>query len=475
MQLTPTHPQPAPRPVRAAVRAVLPLCLAIALAGCATGTVVRPDVPMPAAYEEVDPAPGAEVPADWWRGFGSAQLTRWMEEALQDSPDIRIGAERVEQARLALRSARSSLWPALSASAGSNASRSEDDDGRRTDRESTSAGLSVSYEVDLWGRIAADVRGARASYEATRFDHEALRLSVASTVAATYFQMLATQERLDLARENLAVAERVLRIVEARYRNGIATPLDVSQQTTAVLAQRTALLPLETQQRQLRTSLAVLLGRMPQGFDAGSETFGQLEIPVVGAGLPSTLLTRRPDLAAAEADLAAAAADITVARAALLPSISLSGSGGLASAELLSLTNPSTSLSAALSMGLSLFDAGRRQAQLAAARSQQRVAVELYASAVRSALKEVDDSLGNADVSARQEASQRETVAQAQRSLALAELRYREGTDELLTVLDAQRTLFQAQDALVQVRLARLNAALDLYRALGGGWTPPAR
>jgi outer membrane protein, multidrug efflux system len=462
-------------PIRAAVALALSVSLTFTLAGCTTGRVERPDVPLPVAFAEPNPGGDAAVQAGWWHDFGSAQLSAWLDHAVESNPDVIIAAERVKQAELALRIAGSARFPSLSASAGSSKSRSDSEGTLATERESTSAGLSVSYEVDVWGRIAAGTRGARASLDATRYDYDALRLSIASTIASTYFQMLATAERLSLARENLAIAERVLRIVDARNRNGVATALEVSQQTTAVLSQRTALLPLETQQRQLRSALALLVGATPQGFDAGNENFAQLVIPQVGAGLPSSLLERRPDLAAAEADLTAAATDITAARASLFPSISLSGSGGLASAELLSLTNPVTSFSAALSLGLTLFDAGRRQAQIQVARSQQRVAVETYASAVRNALKEVDDGLANADLNERQERSQQETVAQAQRSLDLAELRYREGADELLTTLDSQRVLFQAQDSLVQLRLARLNAALDLYLALGGGWTRAAR
>lgn len=453
-------------------------CFTLVLAGCAGGAVQRPDLPLPATYDEVarsvpapdDTAQAAEVSPQWWRSFNSPQLDDWIETRLDAGPDLRIAAERVLQARMALRVAGSDRFPDAGISASSSRSRNDSRGTAPVDRESTSAGLSIGYEVDLWGRIAANVRGARAQYEATRYDFESLRIAAASTLASTYFQMLATAERLEIARRNLAIAERVLGIVEARYRNGIATQLEVSQQRTTVFAQRTALLPLETRQRQLQSAVALLLGEVPQGFAASRESFAQLAVPQVTPGLPSTLLVRRPDLAAAEADLVAAAADVHVARTSLLPSISLSGSGGLSSSELLSLTNPATSLSAALSMGLTLFDAGRRSAQVQSARSRQRVALETYAAAVRTALKEVDDALGNADVGARQEASQQETVAQARRALQLAELRYREGADELLAVLDSQRVLFQAEDALLQLRLERLNAALDLYRALGGGW-----
>lgn len=457
--------------------AAVAVSVSLLLAGCAGGPVQRPDVPLPAGWEQVPaqsaPADAEPVSAQWWRSFGSQRLDEWIETRLDAGPDLYIGAERVLQARMALRSASSARFPDASVSASSSRSRSDAPGSAPVDRESTSAGVSVGYEVDLWGRVAADVRGARANYAATQYDFETLRIATAATLAATYFQMLATGERLAIARENLAIAERVLGIVDARFRNGVATSLEVSQQTTAVLSQRTAIVPLETQQRQLASAMALLLGEVPQGFDASGETFAQLSVPQVAPGLPATLLTRRPDLAAAEADLVAAAADVHVARTSLLPSISLSGSGGLSSAELLSLTNPATSVSAALSMGLTLFDAGRRNAQIQTARSQQRVAVETYAAAVRSALKEVDDALGNADVGARQELSQQETVAQARRSLELSELRYREGADDLLSVLDSQRVLFQAQDSLIQTRLSRLNAALDLYRALGGGWQSP--
>ena len=427
---------------------------------------------MPASFEVADPAGATqEIRADWWEGFGSSQLSQWLDERsrLEPRPAHRRGAGASRPRWRCDRPAAVDV-PSLGASAGLSQSRADSENTAASTRRGTSVGLSVSYEVDLWGRIAAGVTGARAVLDATRYDAETARLSIATTVASTYFQFLATQERLSLARENLDIAERVLRVVEARARNGVATPLDVSQQTTAVLSQRTALLPLETQQRQLRSALAVLLGATPQGFDAGGETFNVLQVPAVAAGLPSSLLTRRPDLAAADADLVSSAANVTAARASLFPSIALSGSGGLSSNELASLSNPVTSLSAALSLGLTLFDAGRRAATIEVVRSQQRVAIESYAAAVRGALKEVDDGLGNADVSSRQEIAQQETVAQAQRTLRLAELRYREGTDQLLTVLDAQRTLFSAQDALIQVRLTRLNAALDLYLALGGGW-----
>lgn len=446
--------------------------LALALAGCATtDTVERPQLPIPAAWSE-SVAAAAEAPDEsWWRRFNAVQLEALVQEALEASPDLAAATERVIQAELQVRQSGAALVPALSLSGRTAWNRNELSGGTVVDSESTSVSLGASYEVDVWGRLAAEVRGAEAALDAVRYDHEAVRLSLVAAVATAYFQSLALSERVHIARENLAIAERVLAIVEARYRNGAASALDLSRQQTAVLSQRAALLPLEVQARQTASALAILLGRVPQDLSLPAETWEQLAIPAVAPGLPSELLVRRPDLARAEAQLAAADANVAAARAALLPSISLSASAGVASTALLSLSNPATTLGVSAAIVQAVFDGGARRSRLGSAESRRRELVENYRKAILSALKEVEDALGNVGRNARQEEVQREIVEQSRRSLRLAELRYREGADELLTVLDAQRSLFQAQDQLVQLRLARLTAALDLYKVLGGGWS----
>jgi outer membrane protein, multidrug efflux system len=454
--------------------------LALALAGCAvTEPRTQVSMNMPPSFSEapqgIASGEAHELTDDWWLSFGSPQLNGLIDEALAGSADLRIAAERITQAELALRVADASLLPRVSVGAGQSASRSGGSHVDSSSREATSLSVAMNYEIDLWGRLAAGIQAQQQAVAVSRFDAETVRLALTTSVAATYFQLLATRERLDIARENLAIAERVLKLVDARFRNGVATSLDVSQQTTAVLTQRTALIPLEVAERQTTSALALLVGRVPQGFGIGVEDFDTLAVPTAAPGIPSTLLTRRPDLAAAEAQLAAADANVAAARAALLPSISLSASGGLASAALLSIVNPTNALSIGLSLAQSIFDGGERQARVETQQSQRRILVEVYGSAVRTALKEVDDALGNADRGARLEAAQRETLEQAQRSLNLAEIRYREGVGDLLAVLDAQRSLFAAQDQLAQSRLARLAASLDLVKALGGGWEAPAQ
>jgi NodT family efflux transporter outer membrane factor (OMF) lipoprotein len=431
---------------------------------------------MPEQWSEPLPVARAEsgvessVAAEWWQGFASAELNRLLEIAFRDNPDLLISAERVRQAEIALRLTSAARLPNVNANLGTSKSRSTPDGGTTTRREASSLGVSMSYELDLWGRIAATVAAGEASLQATRFDHATARLSLAASVTSVYFESLAAGERLRIAEENLAAAERILAIVEARHRHGVATSLDVSQQSTTVLAQRAALIPLAVQARQLRSALALLLGQMPQDMNLAGEPWADLRIPLLIPEMPASLLTRRPDIAAAEASLAASDANVAAARAALLPGVSLSASGSLGSEVLLDLAHPTRSLSVALSLAQNLFDGGRLRLQTESARSQRAVQIIHYAQVVRAALKEVEDALGNVEKTARQETAQQAVLAQASRSLRLAELRYREGAGDLLSVLESQRTVFSARDQLVTLRLSRLQAAIELARAMGGGW-----
>lgn len=451
---------------------LLALAAALLLAACAaTEPQTRIAFEAPPDWG-VEVASGDSVSAQWWHGFGSTELGRLIEEAELGSGDLQIAAERLRQAELALRSAGADRLPSVGAAADVGRDVRNDPGLPTRTFSDTGVRLSVSYEVDLWGRVAALERSARAGVDASRHDLDAARLSLQAAVANTWFEWLGAGERLQIARDNLAIAERVLRVVDARYRNGVASALDLAQQTSTVLSQRSALIPLELQLRQTRSALALLLGRMPQGLRLADERLGALRVPDVAPGLPAQLLARRPDLASAEAQLAAADADVAAARAALWPTLSLSAGASLGTASMLSLANPTQAASLAASLAQTLFDGGRRDAALAASQSQRRVLVQTYAAAVRSAFKEVDDGLGNAERARRQEAAQEQIIEYARRTLELAELRYREGAADLLAVLDAQRSLFDAQDSRSQLRLARLNAAVDLFRALGGGWQP---
>ncbi len=409
----------------------------------------------------------------WWQDFDAPALSALIEEALATSPDLTIALERVKQAELTVSNAGTSLFPSVNANLGTSGQRSFPDNGGANTSKGTNVGLSVSYEIDLWGRLRDGVDSAQYSLTASRYDFETARLALATGVASAYFQVLGQRVRLQLTHENLNIAERLYKLVEVRFRNGAASALDLSRQRTAVLTQRAAIKPLEVQIRQTESALAILLGRAPEGFQVGEADFDALRAPIVGAGLPSQLLLRRPDLASAEAQLRAADANVAAARAALLPSFSLSGSAGLASGALVSLVNPSASIGLAAGLAQTIFDSGRLRNQVALSESQRRTLVETYRKTVLAALKEVEDGLGNVDRFAEDEIALTAVRDEARRSLRLAEVRYREGADDLSNLFDAQRTLFSAQDSVAQVRLARLSAALDLIKALGGGWQKP--
>lgn len=456
-------------------RAFLVLLAGLGVAGCATTSdIPAPGLDMPAAYRAEAQEATVELSRDWWRSFESQELAELIELALRESPDLAIAVERVRQAEAQVRIAGASLFPQLDLGASTNRRRTDPDRGSAVTTESTSATLSASYEIDAWGRNAAGRRAAEALLDVSRFDEESLRLTTVAGVANAYFQVLSLRGRLAVARENLAIAERVLDIVQVRARNGVVTQLDVARQTSAVLSQRAAIPALALQERQTLAALAILVGRPPQDFDVQGANVSGLAVPVVAPGLPAELLVRRPDLAAAEAQLVAANANLAAARAALLPSLQLTTSAGLVNDALLSLANPSSTV---YNLGASvlqpIFDGGRLRAQRDIAESRERELVESYRSAILNALADVEDALAATARTAEQQAFQVAALEEARRALRLAEVRYREGADDLLSVLDAQRTLFSAEDQVALTRLARLQASISLYTALGGGWESP--
>lgn len=451
----------------------------VMLGGCATSEALTPHpvIPLPAQWSENAPTlsltPTGALDANWWRSFGSATLNDLIEQALHDNPDLLLAQQRIRQAHIALDITHAARMPTIGSSVGVSQTQRDPDGQASSHSKSTAVGLSMSYELDLWGRIAAHEVAAQHSVQVSRFDYESARLSLVAHITSTYMQALATGQRLTIAQDNLALAQRILAIAEARLRNGVATRLEVSQQRTTVLAQEAALIPLSVQVRQLHSALALLLGRNPQHQQVGSEDFAAVQIPTPSPYMPSVLLTRRPDIAAAEAALAASDANVTAARAALLPSVSLSASGSVGSALLLDLTHPTRSLNLALSLVHTIFDGGRLRLQTENAQSQHAVQIITYGKVVRTALKEVEDSLGNVEQTAQQERAQQAVSDQALRTLELAQLRYSQGVGDLLSVLEAQRSVFSARDQQISVRLARLQAAIDLSKALGGGWEKP--
>ncbi|MHB1199982.1 MAG: efflux transporter outer membrane subunit [Polaromonas sp.] len=461
------------------------LVVALLLGGCAiTGESPEPlpiAAGMPTAWAGQTLAlPDSKANAiDWWRNFNSDELPSLINSALNDSPNLMIAGERVRQAEAQVSIAGASLFPVISLGAGTTSQTARANGGTWSTASASSSTLSARYEIDLWGKNAAGRRASQSSLLASSFDVDSARLTLVAGVADAYFRVLSLRGRLAIARKNLLIAEQGLALVQARVRNGIATELELASQQTLVLVQRAAIPSLELQESQTLFALALLLGRTPQGFEVGAAlgpdalaNFSSLAVPRIAPGLPSDLITHRPDLASSEAKLEAAKANVTVARAALLPTIQLTGSAGLASDVLLNFLNaPTAALSLGGSLLQSIFDGGRLNAQVELSTSVKRELVENYRQAILAALADVENTLASSRRTTEQGALQEQVVTQATKTLRLSQVRYREGAGDLLSLLDAQRTLFQAEDQLAQIRLAQLQASIGLYKALGGGWS----
>jgi NodT family efflux transporter outer membrane factor (OMF) lipoprotein len=337
------------------------------------------------------------------------------------------------------------------------------------------AGLGASYELDFWGLAQDNMRAARNSARAAIYAREVVALTTSANVANTYFAVLSLRERLAIANRNVEAAKRILEITKAKVTNGVSSNLDLAQQTAIVAGEEATVPALEEQEREARYALAILLGRVPEGFDVKGDSLEGIAAPPVEPGLPSALLQRRPDIAQAEAQLVAAHANLDAARAAFLPAIGLTGNGGYNAAKIAGLISP-TNL--AWSIGASLlqaiFDGGKLTSQRDYAKAEETQLVASYRKAVLNALSDVETSLGSTSSLAERERLTTEEVDNAAEAFRISELQYREGVIDLLTVLNSQQTLFSSQDTLVQIKLARLQAGVSLYRSLGGGWTVAA-
>ncbi|MBI6944518.1 efflux transporter outer membrane subunit, partial [Pseudomonas putida] len=339
------------------------------------------------------------------------------------------------------------------------------------ERTSTSFGLQLtaSYEIDFWGGLRAARASALHGLDASRFERQTVELTLVSSVANSYLQGLALEEQLRIARLNLRNARDVLGLVESRQRAGSATRLELAQQRSLVAAQERQLPLLEQKRQDNRITLATLLGDPVQALPASPEAIDALHWPRTGSGLPSELLTRRPDIAAAEARLAAANANVQVARAALLPKLTLGANVGTGASTFAEVFN---SAYYTLTAGLvaPVFNNGRLRASRDLAEAEQDELLETYRSSIIAGFADVEKALNALHGVAVQWQWQAQEVEHARTAFDFAQQRYAAGAETLLSVLETQRTLYLAQDQQAQLRLARLQGSVALYKALGGGW-----
>lgn len=456
----------------------LSLATAIVLAGCSMiPDYERPAVPTPAAWQLAsaeDAAPMAVAPG-WWTRFGSAELDALMDEATAANHDLAAAMHRIDQARATVRVSTAPLLPTLDGSGSGSRENSRRDGVTSKPSNQLRGGLTAAYELDLWGRNRAGLAASEARLEASRFDYQAVALALQSDLATTYAQGLTAKDRLAIARQNLAAARELLRLVESQFEEGAASALEVAQQRAAV-AQFEAQIPQLAQQLQASEhAVAILLGRAPGDYRIAAQSLGVLTLPSIAPGQPSRLLERRPDVARAEANLIAANADIGAARAAFFPSVDLSLGGTLGYVAGAAATGGTTGLlSLAGALSAPIFSGGRLEGELDRSKASKAELAESYQQTVLTAFREVADALVGVNASEDRQVLLASAAEQARTAFRLSQARYRAGTIDFLTVLDAQRTQLSAEDSLVQADQARYGAAVDLFRALGGGWRTEA-
>jgi multidrug efflux system outer membrane protein len=452
------------------------------LAGCLT--TEHPDVAVgiPKSYRAAPGTPSNHPPKlDWWRDFRSKELTDLMEEAQAANFDIAAAIARIIQADAASKIAGAPLFPSVDLSASATRTRSSQATGSSgggggSERATYQAALNASYEIDFWGKNRATSEAAQQNALASRFDRDTVVISTDVSVATAYFLVLSSQDRIKIARQNVEAANRVLTLIKQRFDAGTASALEVAQQETLVAQQRATIPPLDEILRQNIATLALLVGRAPAFVKVRGGSIYRLGIPTVTAGLPSELLLERPDIRFAEAQLASADASVTAARAAFFPSITLTGQYGILSTALKNLFTPQAIFyQVAANLAQPIFDGFRLEGQLEQAQGRQLELLSGYRKSIVSGFTDVERALIAIADNAELERLQRQVVTASQQAFNIAEQRLREGTVDLTTVLITQQALFNAQDNQVVARLARLQAVLSLYQALGGAWMPPAK
>lgn len=442
---------------------------ALLLAGCANLAPAhqRPAAPVAQSWPAPAAATGQAAAELAWQQFyaGDVRLAELIKLALQNNRDLRVALLNVEQARALARVADANRLPTVGV--GLSGSRQPTADGGSS--RNYQAGLQITaFELDLFGKIKNQSDAAMARYLATVEGGRAAQIALVSGVASSYLALQADEELLALARQTLATREDSLRLTRLRYDVGAASALDLSSAESTAAAARASVAQTQRQRDQDQNALVLLLGQpLPAALPQG-QALAALQLADVPAGLPSEVLVTRPDVLQAEQQLIAASANIGAARAAFFPSITLTTSLGTASSQLSELFSNTawTFTSQAL---MPLFDAGRNRANLEAAKAAQGIAVAQYEKAVQTAFREVADALaGRATLDEQLQAQQAQADAEGQR-LKLVELRYANGASNNLELLDAQRASFAAQQAVLQVRLAKLLNGVQLYKVLGGG------
>ncbi len=455
-----------------------PAVFLLILASCAVGPAYeRPKVEVPAAYREAGDwlvaKPADAVPrGEWWRVFGDPVLDGLEAQVAVSNQTLKAAEARYRQAAAAVQGARSGLFPTLGA--GASAARSGGGGGTGTESRRYHVSLDAGWEPDLWGRVRRTVEAGEAAAQASAADVEAARLSLQAELAIDYFQLRAAEREIRLFGDTVQAFEKSYQVTRNRYRAGVAAKADVVQAEAQLRGTQAQAIDLRATRAQLEHAIAVLVGKPPAELSLASAE-RETAVPPVPPGVPSTLLERRPDVAAAERRVAAANARIGVAEAAYFPSLTLTGSGGVAGGTLAGLFSVSNRVwSLGLGLAGTILDFGARAADVAAARAAYDEAVANYRQTVLTAMQEVEDDLAALHWIEEESKVQQQALTAARESVALTLNQYKAGTVSFLNVVLAQATQLGDERAAVNLRARRLAADVALIRALGGGWAPSA-
>ena len=462
------------------IKLMPPALLALVLAACAVGPdYQRPQTALPSAYAEAkDNAEALKsevLDAEWWKLFGDETLDQLVATALTNNHDLLTAVARIDEAEGAAREAGAALWPQVNAQAGGNRNKisavsTSSAPGMNRYVDDRSAGLSTAFEIDVWGKLRRANEAAKAQMLASAYARDTVALSVSSLVAVNYLALRAYDAGVQVSQESLSSREESLRIVQSRLKGGLTSALDLYQAEGALAVAQTQLTSLRQQRALMQNQLALLTAQPNLSIPVGD--LRQLPLPPVPpAGLPSALLEARPDLRQAEETLIAANARIGVAKAALFPSLSLTGTLGSASANLSNLfTSAASTWGIGLTSLMPIFDMGKNSARIDQASAQQQQALFAYQKTVHTAFKEVMDALVNLRETQASETAQKTRVSTGAKALQLAQTRYKSGYSPYADVLEAQRSSNDALLAYVDTRQLRLSASVALFKALGGGW-----
>jgi multidrug efflux system outer membrane protein len=456
------------------------LVLLVLLAGCSTAVPPIDPATLPAAparfKEEGDSrwtiaAPAEAAPrGEWWKAFSDPVLDGLVERADAANTSIRIAAARLAQARAFVRSTEADRAPQISIDGGAARVGGIVNNTAGPARGLYSAGANLSYEVDLFGRLARATDAAVLDAQAREALLQSARLLVHAQVAQIYLDLRATDTERALVRGTVVAYRETLSLTERRYRAGDVAELDVARARTEVAATESEGLALDRRRAELEHALAALVGEVASNFSIQADDW-KTALPLIPAGVPGTVLTRRPDVSAAQRSMLASQQRVGVAKAAWFPSVALTATGGYASPELGDLFKwSSRAWGVGALFSLPVFDGGRREAGIQNASAELDAQVALYREQILGAFKDVEDQLSALRLLAEQAGAQERAVTSAARSTALSDVRYRSGYVSQLDLLDAQRSELRNRRAALQVRSAQYQATVALVRALGGGW-----